>query len=240
MSIISVNLTEKDGKVTNVVSAYQPSQEVRDQTARVIQDFTRSDDLRNTPYREFNDKSLITRMNADQRSFNAYVPPKSTNPDEAWTSNAYRPIVRNKIISIAAHVTGTLIFPNVFAQNENDEEDKDAALVMRDLMEFRSEEANYEQTFLYSVIAALVNPATIIHTEFREVNREVKEIQDKKSFISEVRKITSDEIYYDVLKKNQQKVMRGWGCLDGLVCKRTINLVDKLIKRNELIYGRNE
>ena len=183
MSIVSISLNEDTkGNITDTRSNYNPSDNVKNQTARVIQDFTTADNLRNRPYREFNDKSLITRMNTDQRSFNAYVPPKSDNPDEAWNSNAYRPIVRNKIISIAAHVTGTLIFPNVFAQNENDKEDKEAALVMRDLMEFRGEQADYEKTFLYGIISALINPAVIVHTEFREVTREIKVIQEDGSW----------------------------------------------------------
>lgn len=93
-------------------------------------------------------------------------------------SNAIRPIVRNRIISIAAHTTGALIYPQVFAQNDQDQEDKDAASVMRDLIEWASEQANYEQTFLYAVIASLVNPAAIIHTEYAENYRTVKEILD--------------------------------------------------------------
>lgn len=161
------------------VSRYQPSKEVKAITKQVMADFSLANEIRNKAYREFNDKSLLERMAIDQKRFNSYQAPQSTDPNEAWKSNAIRPITRNKIISIAAHITGSVIYPNIFAQNEQDEEDKDAALVMKDLMEWAGEQSDYERTFVYAVIAALVNPAVIIHTEFAEVKRKIKEITEK-------------------------------------------------------------
>ncbi len=131
------------------------------------------------PYEEFNDKSLIERMNIDQKRFNTYQEAGSDDPDEAWKSNAVRPIVRNKAISIAAHTTGALLFPQIYAQNKNDEEDKDAGIVMRDLMEWAAYEGNYEKTFLFGVISGIVNPAVVISTEYSEVWRTIKEINEQ-------------------------------------------------------------
>lgn len=163
-------------RIKDAKSNYQPSKAVRERTVEVMRDFTLARTIQQRAYSEFNDMSLIERQNKDQKSFNAYVPAKSTDPDEAWKSNAIRPIVRNRIISIAAHVTGALIYPQIFAQNDQDEEDKDAASVMRDLMEWAAEQSNYAKTFVYAVIAALVNPAAIIHTEYAEHYRTVKEV----------------------------------------------------------------
>lgn len=158
-------------------SPYQPGKDTRDILAQIRSDWTDSENIKRRGWREFNDLTLNERMNEDQKSFNNYEPFPSDDPDEAWKSTAVRPIVRNKIISIAAHITGSLLFPKVFAQNEDDQEDQDSALVMRNLMEWVANESDYEKTFLYSVISALVNPAVIIHTEFRNVKRKIKEIQ---------------------------------------------------------------
>ncbi|MFP5263736.1 MAG: hypothetical protein ACLGJB_17790 [Blastocatellia bacterium] len=166
----------KKGQITAQASDYRPSQEVKDRTIMVMNDFKLSREIMTKSYRQFNDLSVADRQSADQASFNGYVAPPSDDPDEAWKSNAVRPIVRNRTISIAAHVTGALIFPHIFAQNDQDAEDKDAATVMRDLMEWASEQSNYVKTFLYSVIAALVNPAVIIHTEYAQRYRTIKEI----------------------------------------------------------------
>jgi hypothetical protein len=128
-----INL-EKEKEPT--VSRYNPSPEVKEVTKLVLSDFSLGYQIMNKPYRESNDKTVIERQSADQKAFNSFQDPKGTDPDEAWKSNAIRPITRNRTISIAAHVTGALMFPHIFAQNENQEEDKDGATVMKDLVEW--------------------------------------------------------------------------------------------------------
>lgn len=156
------------------VSDYQPPVEVRELTMRVRDDYQTGDDILNRPFREFNDKSVIQRMDLDQKAFNSYVDPMSGDPEESWRYNGVRPLTRNKIISIAAHVTAALIYPKVFAQNTNDKEDKAAASVMRDLIEWNIQNSDYELSFLYAVISALTNPAVILQEEFSEVMETIK------------------------------------------------------------------
>lgn len=141
----------------------------------VISNWGVADNVKNKPYREFNDKSLLERQNLDQMRFNTYQEPASEDPDESWKSRAVRPITRNRAISIAAHMTAAVMFPVVHAQNENDEADRDGAMVMRDLVEWAGEQANYEKNVVYAIIAALVNPAVILTTEYAEVWRKVKD-----------------------------------------------------------------
>ena len=217
MSILNTVLSVKGNQILSAPSKYKPSEAEKERTSDIIAAFTVGDTIRNTAYREFNDMSLIERQSRDQKSFNSWQEPESRDPDEAWKSNAVRPIARNKIISIAAHVTGALIAPKIFAQNENDEADKDAAQVMKDLMLYRNEQAGYERTFLYSVISALVNPAVIVHTEFSKVMRRIKEItsQDnwtEKEVLDEVLSgfrdsiVPVDELYIgNVYESNIQK-----------------------------------
>jgi hypothetical protein len=166
--ILDLQLEKKNGKIKNTLSHYQPSGEVKERILMILRDFNACNQTRTKPYREFNDCSLIDRMNNDQMSWLQYVEPPSLDPDEYWKSRAFRPIVRNKIITIAAHITAAVIFPLIYAQNENDEEDRDAAAVMRDIMEWCNEQADYDKTFMSSVIAALVNPAAFIYTEYAE------------------------------------------------------------------------
>lgn len=179
--ILDLTLTE-DAKAKRMMqdqAPWDPPQAVKDRTAQVMSDFQSADVIRNKPYAEFNFNSLNDRIALDQTSWNQYPGERSKDPMESWKSLAFRPIVRNKIISIAAHITANTIYPKVFAQNENDEEDRDAAMVMRDLIEWSGEQSGYDKTFLYTVIAALVNPAAFIHTEYREVYRDVKELGGK-------------------------------------------------------------
>ena len=183
--LLDLNLSKERSK-----ASYSPGAEERNAIKFILEHFTISNVIRESTYEEFNGLSLIERQRKDQRTFNVYQ--DTPTGDNSWKSNAVRPIERNRIISIAAHLAGTLISPKVFAQNDNDEEDKEAADVMRDLMEWRGDQADYSKTFLYSVIGALVNPAIIVHTEYANVNRKIKEIKDNGSWTE---KEVTDEIF---------------------------------------------
>jgi len=159
-------------------SQYNPSDEEKEVRAMVLKHFALGYVTMYTPRVEFNDLSVISRMTVDQMAFNTY---QSNNGQAAWgdevqgwRSRAMRPIVRNKCISIAAHATARLIFPKIFAYNETSEEQRDAATVMEDLMEWAADQSNYADTSLYRTITALTDPASIGYTEYSEVYREVK------------------------------------------------------------------
>ncbi len=189
---LTLKRDEKTGRILSKATDYDPSDAVKQRTAQVMRDFQLADEIRNKPYPEFNWLSLIDRLNLDQTSYNQYPGERSRDPAEAWKSLAFRPIVRNKIISIAAHITATIIYPKVYAQNDRDEEDRDGAQVMRDIMEWVADQCDYDKTFLYSVIAALVNPASVIHTEFAEKYRDIKVIKGDGTW--EIKKVL-DELF---------------------------------------------
>ena len=134
------------------------------------------------PRVEFNDLSVIDRDMVDQMAFNTYQPNNGEGyeGDEigSWRSQAIRPIVRNKCISIAAHATARLIFPKIFAYNEDSDPDVKGAQVMEDLNEWAGDRVNggdgYGNTSLRAVITSLYSPASIVMTEYAEVYRTVK------------------------------------------------------------------
>ncbi len=166
-------------QIKNVVSNYQPNEKERLMRQQIVKHFTYSDIIFRKPRREFNDLSVVSRTMIDQMAFNAYQPNNgdALEGDElnSWKSRAMRPIVRNKIITMAAHATAQLIFPKVFAYNKdtNSEEAK-AAQVMEDLMEWAGERSGYDMTNLYAVLGALINPASIVYTEYGEVYQKYK------------------------------------------------------------------
>lgn len=184
--------TDKDGNVIDEPSLFQPSEAVKTLTQQVKQDYQTGHLINHRVFREFNDMSLIQRMDADQKAWNSYVKPKSDDPDEGWRWNGVRPVTRNKIISIAAHLTATILFPNVFAQNDQDEDDREAAEVMRYMIEWNIRNSNYELAFLHFVISALVNPISYMKAEFADVMQKVK---DK----LENGEITTEEAVDDVM-----------------------------------------
>lgn len=175
---LSVEKFGKRDKIKNEVSAYRPTNEENDALAMVKRHFTLGYVNMYTPRVEFNDLAVIQRAMVDQMSFNTYQPNNGEGywNDEinSWRSNAIRPIVRNKCISIAAHATARLLFPKVFAWNDQSEDQEAAAQVMSDLMEWSGEQSNYTMTSLYNALSALVNPVAVTYTEYCKITRTVK------------------------------------------------------------------
>ena len=166
------------GKEQLKVSLYKPTDEEMMVREMIVKHFTYGDLNMRKPRREFNDLSLLVRAQIDRMSFNSYQPndgdPLEGNVSLAWKSNAMRPTARNKVISIAAHATARMLFPKVFAWDEESEDEEDAAQVMEDLMEWSGQQSNYPQTGLYATINSLVEPASIVYTDYSETYRRIK------------------------------------------------------------------
>lgn len=169
---------------------YQPSDETLAMRSMIIRHFGLGYLTMYTPRVEFNDLSVIQRMQVDQMSFNTYQPNDGLAPEgdelNAWRSRAMRPVVRNKCISIAAHATARLVFPKIVAFNDNSDEQHDAAQVMSDLMEWAADQSNYGTYSLYRTMTALTDPASIGYTEYAEVFREVKRPKPEGGYTKEI------------------------------------------------------
>lgn len=193
MSIVNHSVSEIDKKVEAVmlglpvtkkgepqpeIAAYTPTEAENLVRAMILRHFILGTTNAYTPRVEFNDLSLVSRDQFDQMAFNTYQPnnglPWEGDMASSWRSRAVRPVVRNKCMSIAAHATARLIFPKVFAFNNQSDEQKDAANVMEDLMEWSGDISNYPYIALMRVITALSSPASIGYTEYGEVTRLVK------------------------------------------------------------------
>lgn len=159
-------------------SPYDPSDDEMDVRAMVIKHFNLGNLTMYTPRVELNDLSVVGRLQVDQLAFNTYQSnngqPNEGDVINSWRSNAIRPVVRNKCISIAAHATARLIFPKIFAWNEQSEAQEDAAKVMRLLMEWAADQSNYTRTSMQMTLASLWSPAALGYTEYGEVFRNVK------------------------------------------------------------------
>ncbi len=167
---------EEANKATT--SAYMPSDEEKEIRQMIIRQFTLGYQTMYKPRLEFNDMSVIGRDQIDKMSFNVYQPNNGEAAEgdlvQGWRSNAIRPIVRNKCMSIAAHASAQLLFPKIFAYNGESESQEDSAKVMLDLMKWSAEQSKYADTSLEAVITAMWSPASIRYTEYGEVYRNVK------------------------------------------------------------------
>ena len=175
--LLRLNRNEK-GEVMDEISSYVETPEEKDVTAMILRHLVLGNVNMYTPRVEFNDLSLVNRDQYDQMAFNTYQPNNGQAwegaPQQAWRSRAIRPVVRNKCMSIAAHATARLLFPKIFAFNNQNEEQQDAARILEDLMEWSGDVSNYPHVALMRVITAMSSPASIGYTEYGEVTRYVK------------------------------------------------------------------
>jgi hypothetical protein len=159
-------------------STYKPNEEEKEVRSRILKDFMNGVTNMWTPRVEFNDLSVMQRLIVDQQSWNTYQPNNgqgmSADDIQGWRSHAMRPIVRNKCISVAAHATARLIFPKVFAYNRSSDDERDAAQVMEDLMEWAGDQSNYKYTALRRTIASLTDPVSVGYTEYVDTFHRVK------------------------------------------------------------------
>jgi hypothetical protein len=165
-------------------SNYQPYEKEKTRRSEILHDFTWGHVTMYKPRREFNDLSVISRLTVDKMSFNTYQPNDGdaleADVTNSWKSRAMKPVIRNKVMSIAAHATARLLFPKIFAYNKEDEEEEDAAIVLESLQEWAADKSNYAKTSLYAIITALWSPSSIVYTDYCETYREVKRLEDGK------------------------------------------------------------
>lgn len=157
----------KGGKIESPKSAYNPGLSVQLLTQDVKAAYEDGDNTLQTSYEEYNNKSFVTQENEARRRWLSHPDAPYEGEDE-WRYNGVRPITRNKAVSMAAHLTSQLIYPKTFAQNDQQEEDKNAAYCMDALVEYHIKNSQYETAFLFGVISALVSPLNYFQSEYCE------------------------------------------------------------------------
>lgn len=157
------------------LSEYQPPAQVLDLFTKVMQDYQTAWRLQFRPFREFDGYSLLERTRLDQELFGAYVGAEWVAVHKRWRWRGRKNTARNKLIGLLARMISGMLFPTVFARNDEDEEDKTTARAMQILIEDYLRKANYEMKFLYMVLTALVNPATIVQVEYVEALQTIKQ-----------------------------------------------------------------
>lgn len=171
--------TIKPNSKKDKISMYTPSAMERQCINEFLKDFRNGWQTMHLTRPEFNDMSLYQRYIIDMLAFNTYQEndgnPMMEDRLGGWQSQAMRPIIRNASISMAAHQTARQLVPKVFAYNQDDEEQEDAAKVMSYLVDWAREQANYPFMALYRNIAALYSPISWGYSEYVNVYKKVKD-----------------------------------------------------------------
>lgn len=171
--------TIKEGKIEDQKSDYQPGEAILARQADIIRDYQIAQEYRDTTWPEFNDNTLIDRASKDQWMFNGNTPESSGDPNEAWKANTVNPMVRNRCISIMAHLIQAYLYPSIIAQNDQSEEDKDASLVFSDMVEWSLEQAHYSEKMMNMLYAFISEPIVVVKLDYVNAKRKVKKPLDE-------------------------------------------------------------
>lgn len=190
MSLFLQAEVDEEGVIINEASVFQPTEREKVRMTEVREMFNVAQNVRTQSYEEFDNKDLLSILSQSEIAFNANKPAKSDNPDEAWRSDTKRPILRNKLISVATNVLANLLTPDVVAQNSDANDDKEASIVMSDLMDFKLEQLKYPRLMKKLLIASLYSPATYLTLDFVDTLREVKTVKEDGTW--DIEKIEDD------------------------------------------------
>jgi hypothetical protein len=189
--MIGYDITDENGQPLEqyknlAKSSYQPNDEVKALFERCQKDYNVAFNLQRRPLDEFDGLSLLERTKRDQETFGAYVGAVYEPAHKKWRWKGRKNTARNKLIGILAHLLAGMLYPLVHAQNQEDEDDKLTARVMRILIEKHLKAANYEMKFLYMVLSALVNPAVIVEVDYYVAFQRIKEQVKSGAQVTEV------------------------------------------------------
>lgn len=155
-------------------SSYNPPKEIKDLYTRVQNDFQTAWALQHRAFNEFDGVSLLERARLDQELFATYVGAEYLPIEKRWRWKGRKNTARNKIISILAHVLAGMLYPFVYAKNDQGDDEKLTAQVMRILIEDCLRKAKYEVKFMNIALTALVNPAVYVNVEWVKAMQKIK------------------------------------------------------------------
>jgi len=174
MSIANMPINDDSGNPEPLLTKkFNAPDQVKKLWEQVRDDYFMAYALQNRPFEEFDMMSLLQRMNLDQQTWGAFVGANYSGTDQTWRWQGRKNTARNKIIGILAHVVSAMLYPFVYAYNEDNEEDEMTARVMRILIENHLKKTNYEDKFLYMMCSALVNPAVFAQVECIEAMQKI-------------------------------------------------------------------
>ena len=213
-------------KGTTEISLYQPPQDVLDFSNMVLENYQQGWANLTKPWEELNGYSIIDRMNKDQRTFNAWVDESTESAEEAWKYRGTRSLAATKAMAMHAHMTSRYAIANVSAQNEEQESDRMAGNIMKDITEWMTVNSNYRESILLATMGILVNPLTWLEGEFHEINQIVRDSKGKETTML-------DEVFsgfqVDVLSSTQVLV--------GNMYEKNVQRQPFIIKRRWLDYA---
>lgn len=175
----TIKTTNGKDEILDAKSDYLPGEDILKRQTDIVRDFAIAQNFRDRSWSEFNDSTLTDRANKDQWMFNGNTPESSGDPNESWKANTVNPMVRNRSISIMAHLIQAYLYPSIIAQNDQSEEDKEASVAFSDMVEWSLEQAHYSEKMMNMLYAFISEPMVCVKLDYVKAKRKIKRILDE-------------------------------------------------------------
>lgn len=142
---------------------------------KIMQHVAYAENLQQQGIPEYSNKSILDLCQENALHYSTYNPNTRLPYPYDWQLRARRPIISNRVIGIAAHATKRVIYPNVFAKNRNNEQDRVAQDIYRLLYKDVVEKTGYIYNFLDWIVGTLLEPYGVMETGYRVGKRTIKE-----------------------------------------------------------------
>ena len=109
--------------------------------------------------------SPLEYWNDGRKRFNSIFPAVDRGVNN-WMSDYYSNRTRNKGLAIVAHANSKMIDSSIVAQNAMQEEDKDVAEFLKDVVEFTKRKENFDEKFFWAIITAVAEGNVILTDQY--------------------------------------------------------------------------
>lgn len=165
-----LNLQEKTRDIKHPVL----SEEEKKKTVQLNQLFEEAQNLKEKPFRYFENRNLETFIQDCRDRFTSYTKPR----DKSWKARVFKPKTRNKVLAVVAQLTASIIKPQFIAQNPDQEVDRHMSEVIDNLYEYSTQLDGFEKKFVLAVLQGCVDGTIHILDEYQNRTRTIKEIID--------------------------------------------------------------
>lgn len=156
------------------ISTYQPKGKELENKKVTERDYDIGWKIMNTPFREFDNKTLLQVTREEHDQFNMVTRAEPTDVYQKWRSRDIKPMARKQMIELAAELTANSLVPMIFAMNTDSRRDRDAEDIMKSLFKWNIQHSDYDEHMLSSVFAFVLNRACYMSVEFMRVMQDVR------------------------------------------------------------------
>lgn len=153
---------------------YSPSPKEKETIGRVYREFEIMRNVRNNKWKYFNDRTLKDFIDDSQMRLNGFVPDRTSQGKEAWQSNIFHPVTKNKFKAMLASVALDTPQIRITAQNEKNEQSLKRAEIMSNLVKYSYNQENKEERIFFEAWEAAEKGTVVVYDGYLKTKNKQK------------------------------------------------------------------